>query len=118
MTARGFLLAVAASFALAAVPAAAHHGWGSYDDARPMSLSGTVKLLTFENPHGVLHLAAADKEWHVVLAPPSRMINRGLEQAMIKLGDTVSVYGYPSRNIPGELRAERITVAGKTTELR
>ena len=33
-------------------------------------------------------------------------------------GTTVEVYGYPSRMVPDELRAERITVAGKTTELR
>jgi hypothetical protein len=29
-----------------------------------------------------------------------------------------SVHGYPKRDDPEELRAERITIAGKTTELR
>jgi hypothetical protein len=118
MTARRLVLVVALAVVLGALPAAAHHGWGGYDASRPLDLTGVVKRLTFENPHGMLHLAVADKEWEIVLAPPARMVNRGLEQAMIKLGDTVQVYGYPSRTNPDELRAERITVAGKTTELR
>jgi hypothetical protein len=37
---------------------------------------------------------------------------------MLKPGATVSVEGYPSTRTPREMRAERITVAGKTVELR
>src|SRR5258708_2643730 len=103
---------------LTALPAAAHHGWGGYDATQPLTLRGQVKRITFENPHGLLLLAAPGKDWEVVLAPPARMINRGLEAAMIKVGDTVEGYGYPNRTVATELRAERITVAGKATELR
>jgi hypothetical protein len=53
-----------------------------------------------------------------VLAPPSRMDARGLSKDMLKVGATASVEGYPSRVKPEEMRAERITVAGKTVELR
>jgi hypothetical protein len=37
---------------------------------------------------------------------------------MLNVGATVTVEGYASRVKPGEMRAERITVAGKTVELR
>jgi hypothetical protein len=37
---------------------------------------------------------------------------------MLTVGTTVTVVGYPNRTDPGEIRAERITVAGKTVELR
>ena len=60
----------------------------------------------------------AAKIWTVVLAPPSRMENRGLPAAMLKPGVMARVEGYPSRDDPGELRAERITIDGKTIELR
>jgi len=118
MNVHRMLLTAGVLVGLAAIPAAAHHGWGGYDAGQPLTLSGPIKRMSFENPHGVIRLAAAGKEWEVVLAPPYRMVNRGLEEAMLKVGTTVEVYGYPSRMVADELRAERITVAGKTTERR
>lgn len=119
MNAPRILLGAALLAGLAVLPADAHHGWGSYDAGQPLTLTGPIKRMSFENPHGVIRLAAGDtKEWEIILAPPYRMVNRGLEEAMIRVGTTVSVYGYPSRMVPDELRAERITVSGKTTELR
>jgi hypothetical protein len=53
-----------------------------------------------------------------VLAPPSRMENRGLPKDALKIGNTVTVVGYPNRSKPEEMRAERITFQGKTVELR
>jgi len=46
------------------------------------------------------------------------MENRGLQRAALTAGKTVTVVGYPNRTDPNELRAERITLDGKTTELR
>ena len=58
------------------------------------------------------------KVWVVVLAPPSRMENRGLPRDMLKVGTTATVVGYPSRTDQEEMRAERITIGDKTVELR
>jgi hypothetical protein len=58
------------------------------------------------------------KAWDAVLAPPFRMNSRGLEPDMIKPGTNVTLEGYPSTRVETELRAERITVGGKTFELR
>jgi uncharacterized protein DUF6152 len=103
-----------------AVPtvAAAHHGWSSYDDARPLRLSGAIVAFSYEQPHGTLQLKAADKTWDVILAPPTRMTSRGLSKKMLEPGTQASVEGYPHRTQNDELRAERITIAGKTVELR
>jgi hypothetical protein len=46
------------------------------------------------------------------------MTNRGLPGEMLRAGTKARVVGYPSRNDPGEMRAERITIADKTVELR
>ncbi len=96
----------------------AHHGWSEYDATRPLSLTGTIVESGYEHPHGHVRLETPGKTWNVVLAPPSRMEFRGLGREMLKPGGTASVEGYPSRNKPEEMRAERITVGGKTTELR
>ena len=71
-----------------------------------------------EHPHGGVQLETPDKTWKVVLAPPSRMENRGLTRPMLAPGTPATVVGYPSREHPDEMRAERITIGDKTTELR
>jgi hypothetical protein len=98
--------------------AIAHHGWSEYDATRALTLTGTVVTSGWEHPHGFVKLATAGKTWIVVLAPPSRMENRGLQKAEIASGTTATVEGFPNRDKPEEMRAERITVGGKTTELR
>jgi Family of unknown function (DUF6152) len=101
--------------------ALAHHGWSSYDETKPMTLTGTIRASTYEQPHGTLQLAVekpAKKTWLVVLAPPSRMQSRGLPADALKVGTEATVVAYPSKEKPEECRAERITIAGKTTELR
>jgi hypothetical protein len=96
----------------------AHHGWSEYDQTKTLTLEGQVTESGYEHPHGYVKLTTQGKEWIAVLAPPSRMDNRGLSRDMLKPGAKVTLVGYQNRNKPEEMRAERITVAGKTVELR
>jgi hypothetical protein len=106
--------------ALAAVPALAlaHHGWSEYDSAKLLKLTGKIVEGGYEHPHGYIRLETPGKTWLCVLAPPSRMENRGLAKELLKPGGTATVEGYPNRSKPEEMRAERISVGGKTVELR
>jgi hypothetical protein len=104
--------------ALAPAVALGHHGWSGYDSSRALTLAGTIREAGYEHPHGYVRLETKDKTWVVVLAPPSRMENRGLPREALRPGTAATVVGYPSRSDPGELRAERITIGPKTTELR
>jgi hypothetical protein len=47
---------LAALPALASVPAWAHHGWSSFDQERPIYLSGRVSKVAWRNPHAELQL--------------------------------------------------------------
>ena len=98
--------------------AMAHHGWSEYDSSKLLTLSGKIVEAGYEHPHGYIRLETPGKVWLCVLAPPSRMENRGLAKDMLKPGTMATLEGYPNRNKPEEMRAERITVAGKTVELR
>jgi hypothetical protein len=113
-------MAAALAWAIALLPgaAAAHHGWSGYNADQALNLTGTIRESGYEHPHGYMKLDTGDKVWLVVLAPPTRMENRGLPRAALKPGTQASVMGYPSRTDPGEMRAERITVEKKTIELR
>jgi hypothetical protein len=108
---------LAGALALAG-PAAAHHGWGSYDAAKPVTVAGPILTSKYENPHATLTVKGRDKEWTVTLAPTSRMSIRGASVAVVSVGKTVSAYGYPSTVEKDEMRAERITIDGKTYEMR
>jgi hypothetical protein len=46
------------------------------------------------------------------------MGSRGLRPEALAEGTETTVEGYPHRTTPDELRAERITVGGRTVELR
>jgi hypothetical protein len=81
-------------------------------------VSGVIEAASYSNPHSSIRLKTGDKTWVVVLAPPSRMSNRGLTEAMLKVGKDVSVEGYVHKTDTNEMRAERITLDGKTIELR
>ncbi len=106
--------------AIAAMPAIAlaHHGWSEYDSTQTLKLTGTIEESGYEHPHGHIKLKTPGKTWIAVLAPPSRMENRGLTKEMMKVGATVTVEGYPNKSKPEEMRAERIIAGGKTVELR
>jgi hypothetical protein len=96
----------------------AHHGWSGYDSSQALKLKGTIVESGYEHPHGFVRLKAPDKTWLVVLAPPSRMERRQLPRKNLATGTEALVVGYPSRTDAQEMRAERITIGGRTTELR
>jgi hypothetical protein len=119
MTLRTRALALAALPAVAlAGGALAHHGWGSYDAGKAFKITAPVEMLSWSNPHAHVMLKHEGETWEATLAPLFRMEARGLSEAMLKPGTTVTVEGYPSTRTRTEMRAERITVDGKTVELR
>lgn len=112
------VLAALAFAAALPVAALAHHGWSSYDSAKLIKATGPLKAVAWRNPHAEAKLDHEGKTWDVILAPTSRMEARGLTQDMLKTGTTATLEGYPRTDGTAEMRLERITVAGKTVELR
>ena len=113
------LVAMTVVGAAGARPLGAHHGWSGYDGSKTLTLTGIIRESGYEHPHGHVRLeVSSDKTWLVVLAPPSRMERRGLAASALKVGTSATVVGYPNRSDPTELRAERISIDGKTVELR
>src|SRR6185436_19589563 len=107
------ILSVTAALALVAGGAAAHHGWGSYDASKVVTLEGPVIGSRYEFPHGEIVLEGEGKKWQVVLAPPSRLQARDVVREDIEVGKRVKAEGYPSTVRDNEMRAERLTIAGR-----
>ncbi|PAX09478.1 DUF6152 family protein [Sphingomonas lenta] len=111
---------ILATFALLplAAPAAAHHGWSSYDEAKPLTVKGRLEQVSWGNPHGTAKIRRGNQTWDVVLAPVQRMQARGLALEEINKGQPVTLVGYARRDGTAEMRIERITVGSETVELR
>jgi hypothetical protein len=105
----------------AAAPMTAHHGWTVYDETTPVTITGTVRGVSYATPHATLQLQSEGHEsqvWQVVLAPPTQMQSRGLTQERVKAGTLLTATGYVHKLHATELRAERLTIAGTMTNLR
>ncbi len=112
-----FKYAALASLAIA-VPAAAHHGWSSYDASKTIRVTAPLMDVTWGNPHGAARVVWKRKTWDVILAPTSRMEARGLTLAMLNSKRPVTLIGYPRRDGNAEMRIETVIADGKTVELR
>lgn len=110
-----------------------HHGWNNYHQDIELTYVGVIKTNDIGNPHTYIDLQVSDRrstddragaydgvqEWNVVLAPVSRMRSRGMDRdALLDVGSTVTVVGYPHRSVEREMRAERIIIGDLTIELR
>lgn len=113
-----FVVAALAAAALGAAPVLAHHGWGSYDASKPITITGPIKHSTYQYPHVHVMVDHEGNTWEITLAPPSRMEARRAVLAVVKEGNVMAAYGYASTARPHEMRAERIAVDGKTYEMR
>lgn len=103
---------------LAAAPATAHHGWGSYDADNPITMQGAILSIALQNPHGEMTLEHEGATWLVTLAPLTRMNARGATGDILSEGVTVTAYGYPKRDGTPEIRAEWVEVNGQRFQLR
>jgi hypothetical protein len=125
--------AVAAAAILLLTAMTLHHGWANYHQDIELTYRGVITANDIGNPHTYIDLrvhsrewkddrgAAYDgvAEWNVVLAPLTRMRNRGMtDDSMLAVGDTVIVVGYPHRRVEREMRAERIFIGDLKIELR
>jgi hypothetical protein len=111
-------LVAALMLVIAARSAMAHHGWSEYDADKRATITGTISELHFGNPHVTIVLKTEDKVWNVMLAAPSRLMSRGCTAEMLAVGRAVTVEGLPHKTKEDEFRAERMTLDGKTIELR
>lgn len=86
-----------------ATAAFAHHGTNvSYDPTKEITMTGTVTKFVWSNPHGQLHFEVKDANgqsvvWGGELHSIGLMTRAGWNRNIVKVGDTVTVTGHPSR---------------------
>ena len=99
---RWFVLAAVLS--LVSSPVFAHHGFaGRYDEANPITITGTVVELQFINPHSQIVFETKGpngdtQRWHAELAAASTMRRDGWTKDTLKPGDKITILGPAAKN--------------------
>jgi hypothetical protein len=106
-----WLLAV---WALACVPAHAHHAFATeFDVERPVELMGVVSKVEMINPHSWIHIDVADADgatttWMIEGGSPNALLRRGINKSSVPVGAELYVFGYQARD--GGMRAVGRTI--------
>jgi hypothetical protein len=92
----------------------AHHSFAvHFEPDASLSLSGVVTDFRFRNPHGLLFFTVqgedgVEEEWKAETNSPNILRRRGWSDSSIKVGDRVTVEGYPSRDDSNSMRISRV----------
>ena len=101
-----------------ALPASAHHSFGAvYDATKPITLTGTITRIDWSNPHSHLFIDVKDEQGKVVNwtwegYPPNVLSRTGLKRDVtLKIGDTVTCFGYRARDGSNLAHLREVTAA-------
>jgi hypothetical protein len=104
MRAKFGLLIASAGLLAAAAPMFAHHSFAAeYDNAKPITLTGTVTKVEWMNPHARFYINVKDDKgavtnWEFELGSPNGLARRGWTRNSMKEGDSVTVDGYLAKD--------------------
>jgi hypothetical protein len=108
---------------LAALPAfvAAHHSYVQYDQQKTIEIEGTLKSLSWQNPHVrftvvVPKKAGQPETWTIESSGINNLKRMGAGVEHFKIGDKVKVAGWPSKRGPGGMYVTNL-LAGDGHEL-
>ncbi|MGO9590038.1 MAG: DUF6152 family protein [Candidatus Acidiferrales bacterium] len=95
--------AVAMAAMLAAGPALAHHSFAMFDQAKKVTLQGTVKDFRWNNPHVFIQVlvkndAGGEEEWSIEMTSPEHLARVGWRPGTLKAGDKVILVIHPMRD--------------------
>ena len=94
----------------------AHHGTANYDTEKTISVKGTVTEFDFVNPHVQIYWDAKDasgtvQKWSGELTSPNRLSRVGWTKSSIKVGDAITIGGYPTKSGSHEIWIQKVTLA-------
>lgn len=111
-------LALVSVFAItsATAPLGAHHSFAAeYDSSKPIQLQGVVTKIDWENPHVYVYIDVKDKDgkvanWALEGHPPNTLRRTGWTKGVLKVGDTISITGWRSKDDSDRIGGREVTL--------
>jgi len=117
---RKYLALLTLTAGLAAAPQVfAHHSFAIFFGGdKNVEVTGKVTEFTFANPHGVIAIETKDAGgqtvvWKAETNSPSILRRRGWTKDSLKVGDVISMEGWPARDGSHYMRMRKVTKDGK-----
>ena len=118
MRAKLGVVAAVAGTLVSTVPVLAHHSFAAeYDGTKPVTLTGTVTKIEWQNPHARFYIDVKDQtgaltNWNLELASPNALVRNGWTRKSLNVGDDVTVEGSLARDGSKMANARVVTLAG------
>ena len=100
---RQILATALGGLALVAAQAYAHHSAVMFDDAKEITVTGTVKEFQYTNPHSwlLVDVKGADGKvttWGFEAEGPSTLTRAGIHKSDLQPGTEITISGHPMRD--------------------
>ena len=111
-------LTAALMLTIAAIPSIAHHSFAAeYDASKPVTLTGKVTKVEWQNPHTFFYIDVKDEKtnqvanWAVELGSPNSLMRLGWTRNSMKIDDVVTVNGSLAKDGTKLVNARTVTLA-------
>ena len=102
----------------AALPSVAHHSFAAeYDATKPVTLTGKVTKVEWQNPHTYFYIDVKDAKtnetanWAVELGSPNSLMRLGWTRKSMQIDETVTVQGSLAKDGSKLLNARTVSLA-------
>jgi uncharacterized protein DUF6152 len=97
------------------IPLFAHHSFAAeFDDQKPVKMTGVLTKVEWQNPHIWFYLDVKNADgtvtnWGFAGGAPGQLMRRGITKDQLKIGDTVVVEGFRSKDGSNNASGGRLT---------
>ena len=116
MRVASLVFAISVGLSLTVAPLSAHHSFAAeYDGKKPIQLQGVVTRIDWENPHVYVYIDVKEESGHTVNwalegHPPNTLRRTGWAKGALKVGDTISVTGWRSKDDTDRIAGREVTL--------
>ncbi len=114
--------ALTTAFATLTLPVLAHHAAAVYYDiSKEVTMSGTVTEFRMGNPHARIYFEVVAEDgtkaqWMAEGGSRTVMLRRGWTGEEVKVGDTITLHGHPSRSGENFMHMTNVDLADGTSK--
>jgi hypothetical protein len=115
MRLRAFILSIGLMAVVAAT--SAHHSFSAeYDRDKPLTLTGAVTRIEWQNPHAYFYMDVKDAatgrviNWAFEMGAPAVLQRSGWKRSSMKIGDVLTVEGWVAKDGSHHANARTVTI--------